>query len=35
MLHFEFGEDGLAEAHALKAFDLGQDGDRRRARVAS
>ena len=24
MLYFEFGQDGLAEAHALKAFELGQ-----------
>jgi hypothetical protein len=32
MLYFEFGQDGLAEAHALKAFELAQDGDRRRAR---
>lgn len=24
ILHFEFGRDGLAEPHALKAFELGQ-----------
>ena len=24
MLHFEFGQDRLAEAHALKSFELGQ-----------
>ena len=23
MLHFEFGQDRLAEAHALKSFELG------------
>ena len=24
MLYFEFGQDRLAEAHALKTFELGQ-----------
>jgi len=35
MLYFELGQDRLAEAHALKAFELAQCAIEVRSRLAS